>query len=67
MEITLIWILDKKTGIKRYYGVTEKEYDGMLACGGSHFYEENYEWGWLGDVTISEKALNYQGYFYRDE
>lgn len=67
MEVTLIWILDKNTGIKRYYGVTEKEYDGMLACGGARFYEEQYEWGWLGDVTISEKALNYQGYFYRDE
>lgn len=62
LELSLVWVLDKKTGIKRYYGVNNKHYDAML-CGEI----EGLDWGWLGDVLISEEILNEQGLFYKDE
>lgn len=66
MELSLVVITDKKTGRKSYFGVNDKHYDAMLACGGS-VLDEISSWDWLGDINISEEILNEQGYFYREE
>lgn len=65
LELSLVKVLNKKTGQIQYFGVNDKHYDAMLACGGSNLDLE-YDWAWLGSVNISEEILNEQGYFYKD-
>lgn len=66
MELNLVKIINKKTKRVMYFGVNDRHYDGMLATGGSNL-DDLHEWNWLGDVTISEKILNEQGYFWLDK
>ena len=59
MNLNLVWVLDKATGKKSYFGVNDKHFDGMLASGDI----DGYEWGWEGlEVTISEEILYEEGY-----
>lgn len=66
IELSLVRVTDVKTGKISYFGVSDKEYDGMLACGGS-VLEQEYSWDWLGDVSISENALREKGYHFQEE
>ncbi len=65
MELSLVWVLNKKTGKKQYFGVNDKHYDAMLV-GGCWEIEKDYEWGWLGDINIEDDILKEEGYYYWD-
>ncbi len=65
MELSLVSVKNKKTGKLSYFGVNDRHYDAMLACGGSSI-ELEYEWEWLGDIVIEEEILNEQGYFFKE-
>lgn len=62
MILNLVSIKDKRTGKITYYAVNNKHYDIMLDSGGCNF-DLTHEWGWLGDVNISEQVLNEEGYW----
>lgn len=66
LELDLVSIKNRKTGLKQCYGLNESHYNGMLASGGSAFDYE-YSWEYLGSVVIGDDILNECGYFYKDE
>lgn len=67
MELELVAVTNKNTGVVQYYAVNDQHYDGMLASGGCHELEKDYDWKPLGIVRITEEILNEQGYFWKDD
>jgi len=62
LVLSLVKITNKLTGKVTYCGVNDKHYDGMLASGGCWELEKEWEWTWLGDVSISLEILGEEGF-----
>mgnify|MGYP006921399822 FL=1 len=61
MELRLIKITNKLTGDYQYHAINDKQYDTMLATGGSK-YDDEIDWVWLGDVEVPHETVISKGY-----